>query len=321
MRRMDRPWGMLSDSSRRILVDLLVHGPTSRADLARQSGVSPASLTRITRSMLESGLLTEAAAVSIPIGRPSYPMDVNTDRVHVIGINLTATTMHLVRTDLRAAVLEVVDQPLPSTGSAEVVNTIIEAVRAQCKKDPTVFVVGVSLAGPISPADGVVSSSPFLGWHDVPLGRLVQAGTGLPTTVENDVRALTAAEHWFGAAAGVADFALITIGAGVGCGIVVEDCLLDGNRGGVGQIGHLPVTASGPLCEEGHRGCARSYLSSALIVQQVRSATGHDQLDYEQVLSMAAAGHPVASRVVNDAGRALGVIIGTVAAVTAPRRS
>ncbi len=159
--------------------------------------------------------------------------------------------------------------------------------------------------------------SPFLDWTGVPLVSLIDDSTGLPTVVENDVRALTAAEHWFGAAAGHRDFVLITIGAGVACGIVVDDRLVDGAAGGSGQIGHLPITEWGPLCERGHRGCVRSYLSSPSIVGQVSAALGRD-VDYHEVLTLAAGGNPVARRVVDEAGRALGTLIGTIAAITAP---
>ena len=142
---------------------------------------------------------------------------------------------------------------------------------------------------------------------------------GVPTVVENDVRALTAAEHWFGAAAGCSDFALVTIGSGVACGIVMDDRLMDGSNGGSGQVGHLPITEWGPMCERGHRGCVRSYLSSTAIVGQVSAQLGRE-VDYAQVLTLAAEGDPIARRVVDEAGRALGKVIGTIAAITAPSK-
>lgn len=104
--------------------------------------------------------------------------------------------------------------------------------------------VGISLAGPVSPHSEIIASSPFLGWTDVPLVRMVQDRTTLPTVVQNDVRALTAAEHWFGAAAGCRDFALITIGAGVGCGLVMDDRLVDGMSGASGQVGHFAAACA-----------------------------------------------------------------------------
>ena len=311
----------LSEAPRSILVNLLIHGPTSRADLARQSGLSPASMTRITKLMVGSGLLVEKdAAPPVRTGRPSLPLAVNVDHGHLIGVNLTASEIHLVRTDLRARLLTTETVAISSADPGLVAAQIVSAIRSQTRIDRSVMAVGISLAGPVAPGADVVRMSPFLGWEQVPLAEMIRSGTGLPTVVENDVRALTAAEHWFGAAAGVHDFAVVTIGTGVGCGIVVNDRLLDSASGGAGQVGHLPVTANGPLCERGHRGCVRAYLSSTSIVRQVAAATGRHTLDYETVLLMAADGDLVASRVVQDAGYALGVVIGTVAAIAGPAK-
>ena len=312
---------MLSAGARSTLVELLVHGPTSRADLARSSGFSPASLTRITRTLVDAGLVTETEfAPPVRTGRPSLPMDVDVDYAHLIGVNLTRSALHLVRTDLRATIIEQADVELASTSPDAVAEAIATAVNAQHAKDPHLIAVGISLAGPVAPGSEVVPTSPFLGWRDVPLVSMVRELTDLPTVVENDVRALTAAEHWFGAAAGSADFVLLTIGAGVGCGMVIDHRLVEGRAGGSGQVGHLPITSSGPLCERGHRGCVRSYLASSAIIAQVASGTGRHDLSYTDVLRLAAEADPVASRVVEDAARALGWLVGTLASVSGPEK-
>ncbi|AZI56824.1 ROK family transcriptional regulator [Nakamurella antarctica] len=314
------PWPALSESSRLVLIDLLVHGSSSRADLARQSGVSPASLTRITRSMVSRGLLKDSeAAPSNGLGRPASPVELNVDKGHLVGINLTATELRVARTDLRATVLFEQVIPIGANDPASVADLIAQVTTEQIAVDPSVFAVGVSLAGPVPPHSEVITASPFLGWSQVPLVDLVRRRTGITIVVENDVRALTAAEHWFGAAAGLRNFVLITIGAGVGCGMVVDNRLLDGT-GFVGQVGHLPITDSGPFCERGHRGCVRAYLSSGSITRQVASAPGNTDVSYEDVIELAAAGDPVAGQVVNAAGMALGVLIGTVATIVGPEK-
>ena len=101
---------------------------------------------------------------------------------------------------------------------------------------------------------------------------------------------------------------------------MLDDRLVDGHAGGAGQIGHLPVTASGPLCEKGHRGCVRSYLSSTLMVTQVATALGRSDLTYDQLIELVEAGDPIAVRVARDAGYALGTVVGTVAALAAPSK-
>ncbi len=320
MHKVGTPFPALSQASRSVLVDLLVHGPASRADLARRSGLSPASLTRITRSFVEAGLVTESDTTSPQrTGRPSQPMDISVDQAHLIGIKLSAGQLNMVTTDLRATLLTDRTVTLPASDPESVVAAIAEAVEQARDADHTLCAIGVSLAGPVSPRSEIVQTSPFLGWENVPLVDMIRQRTGLPAVVENDVRALTAAEHWFGAAAGCSDFVLVTIGAGVGCGVVVDDRLVDGASGGSGQVGHLPVTPWGPLCERGHRGCVRSYLSSTAIEAAVSAAVGRP-VAYDQVLTMAADGSPIARTVIEEAGRALGTLIGTIVTVTAPAK-
>lgn len=310
----------LSEPARDALVRLLVHGPSSRADLARRLRMSAASLTRISRSLEDGGLIGDTdAALPQRVGRPSQAMDVNVDAIHLVGIKLVADAMNLVRTDIRSEVLAHRVVPLPAD-EAQAVDCIAEAVLAEVEIDPLVASVGISLAGPIDPSSETVGQSPFLGWSDTPLAVRIQERAGLPTVIENDVRALTAAEHWFGAAAGETDFALITVGAGIGCGVVIGDRLVGGAGGAAGQIGHLPITASGPLCERGHRGCARSYLAAPLMVGQAAAALGRPDLTYDELLTLGSQDNPVARRILDDAGFALGTVIGLVACMSGPSR-
>lgn len=320
MQKVGSPFPALSEASRAVLVDLLVHGPQSRADLARRSGLSPASLTRMIRTFSETGTVSESEATTTQrMGRPSQPMDVNVDLAHFVGVKLSADQFDLVSTDLRAKPLTESVFPIRDTASEVVIGNVAERVLEVAAADPLITAVGVSLAGPVSPRSSDVHTSPFLGWHEVPLVGLLEEATGLPVVVENDVQALTAAEHWFGAAAGCTDFVLITIGAGVGCGLVVNNQLVEGANGGSGQVGHLPISDGGPLCEQGHRGCARSYLAASSITRQVSATLGRP-VDYAQVLELAETGEPVSARVVTEACRALGTLIGMVTSVTAPAK-
>ena len=311
----------LSEASRQALVGLLIHGPASRADLARRLRLSAASLTRISRALEEDDLILEGAANSEQrMGRPPQLVDVNVDRLHLLGVKLSSGSMTLARTDLRAKILAERSVALQSNDVNAVTDALINEIQAEVAADGRVAAVGLSLAGPVSPRSDVIRLSPFLQWHGVPLVREVQQRTGLLAVVENDVRALTAAEHWFGAAAGSTDFALVTIGIGTGCGLVVDDRLVDGVGGGGGQIGHLPVTDNGPLCERGHRGCVRTYLSSIMMLRHAGEALGRSDLSWDGLLELGRAGNPVARRVLVDAGTALGTVIGTVAALTAPSK-
>jgi predicted NBD/HSP70 family sugar kinase len=131
------------------------------------------------------------------------------------------------------------------------------------------------------------------------------------------VRALTAAEHWFGAGRGVQSLVVVTIGAGVGCGIVVHDRMVEGAHGGGGSIGHRPLVSPAPVRTDGHRGCAQGIISSGAISDAVTRALGRP-VGYDEALDLAAAGQPAARRVIDEAAGALGVLVADIANLVDP---
>jgi predicted NBD/HSP70 family sugar kinase len=157
-----------------------------------------------------------------------------------------------------------------------------------------------------------VTRAPFLGWRDVALADLVEAAVGVPVTVENDVTALTTAEQWFGAVRGTPAFAVVTIGAGVGYGLVMHDRVVATPDSGLGLGGHLPLDPNGPMCIDGHPGCSTAMLSIPSISNQFGIALGRE-VDYDEVLASAAEGHPLAVAITSAAGRALGRMMAMIA--------
>jgi predicted NBD/HSP70 family sugar kinase len=110
---------------------------------------------------------------------------------------------------------------------------------------------------------GRVVFSPLLGWRNVDLAALIERSTALPTVIENDVRAVMIAERWFGAGIGIDNFAVVTIGTGPGCGLVVAGQVLRGSAGVSGELVHLCVDVEGPRCHCGGRGCVEAYVGRA----------------------------------------------------------
>ncbi|MEV0325844.1 ROK family transcriptional regulator [Micromonospora echinospora] len=307
----------LTEGMRSVFVELLVHGPLSRAEAARRLDLSPSAVTKLTKPLLQDGyLLQQPAGDRSAMGRPSQPLAVDPARAALIGVKLTEDELFAVRTDLRAEIQRELRRPLISHDVEDVVARVGEAVRDLTGSGKPPAAVGISLAGTASGGDPVVPTSPFLGWRNVPLGDLVAEATGVPTVVENDVRALTAAQQWFGAGVGRSSFALVTVGAGLGCGLVIGDRLVRGAGRGTGLVGHMSIQDSGPLCEMGHRGCARAYASSAAIRRAVAATLDRADLTFEGCLALATEGQPAARRVFEDAGRALGQVVATVANIT-----
>lgn len=309
-------WAALDGSERRVAVEVLRHGPLPRAELARRLALSPGSLTRLTRPLVDSGLLLEGSAeVHRRTGRPALPLDVDPGSRRFLGFKITGDALFAVVTDLRATLLAQHSTALHRTDVDGVVTAIAEVAAAMAAAHGEISAVGIGIGALVLGHRHIVRAR-FLGWSDVPFAALVEGATGLPTVVDNDVRALTAAEHWFGSGRGTHSFAVVTIGAGVGCGIVVHDKVVEGAHGDCGSIGHRPL-ATGGVCVEGHRGCAHALLTSPSIAGAVGLAVGRP-VSYPEALRLAVDGHPGARRVIDDAGHALGLLISDVANLVDP---
>ncbi|NUT39840.1 MAG: ROK family protein, partial [Thermoactinospora sp.] len=180
--------------------------------------------------------------------------------------------------------------------------------------------LGLSLAGDVDKASGLVRYSPFLGWRQVPLAALVSDATGLDVTIENDVRALTTAEQWFGEGVGLSHFALVTVGVGIGCGLVVGDRVVAGARGVAGEIGHVPVGGDEPPCHCGGRGCVEAVAGTAAILATAREALGRPELTIGEAVELAHGGDERLREVLARAAHAVGLAMVAMANLFGPSR-
>ncbi len=233
-------------------------------------------------------------------------------------MKLTGTGVLGVTTDLRANVIASASATLQSREPKAVAGVLAGLAHELADNAPSVTALGVGIGGLVA-NHAVVTSAPFLEWTDVALGPMLEDQTGMPTVIENDVVAFTEAEHWFGAGRGLERFAVLTLGAGIGYGLVLHDRLVVNEDSGIGLVGHWPIDPFGPVCPAGHRGCARSMLTQSAITQAVSTALGRE-VSYDDALDLAVAGEPAAKRVVDDAGRGLGRMIAAIANLTAPER-
>ncbi|MBG7703195.1 ROK family transcriptional regulator [Streptomyces sp. MC1] len=315
-------WLPLSPAERSVAIEVLVHGPLSRTELARRLRLSQGSLTRLTKPLIESGLLVEAAetggAGGSRQGRPSQPLDIVAESRSFLGFKITADSVYGVVTTLRSEVTDRLDRPLTTHDPDAVAALLAEMTTELAARHPALAGIGIGVGGRVRER-AVVGESAFLGWRDVPLGTLVRERTGLPVVVENDVAALVEAETWFGAGRGLDRFAVLTIGAGIGYGLVLGGTRVPYDEEDRGFGRHWIIDPYGPLTPEGARGSAVSLLTIPSIRYQVRAATGRD-IGYEEILAGAAAGEPMAFRVVDEAARALGTLVAQIANFAMPQK-
>ncbi|MEW1647864.1 ROK family transcriptional regulator [Streptomyces sp. NPDC091219] len=309
-----------------VFTAVLSHGPLTRLDVARRTGLSAAAVTKAVRPLMEAGYLTEGADQEAPpaLGRPANLVRVDGGRALFIGVKVTGDEIIAVLADLCCRLRVARHVPLTDRDPKAVLASIADlAQELRVEADDLgirVLGLGLAVSGDVDRGEGVVRYSPFLDWRDVPLAELAAMTTGLPVTVDNDVRALTVAEQWFGAGAGLTDFAVVTVGAGIGCGLVVHGQVVSGAHGVAGEIGHVVVDPAGPPCHCGNRGCVEAIAGDAAILARVREVTGVQVADTAEALALAHRGDAGAREVYARAGEAIGRGIATVVNLFGPER-
>lgn len=306
---------VLSPAGTRVLRQLVMAGDASRTALSNETGLTPGAVTRAVRPLLEAGLLDEAGdrvSARGSLGRPATVVTVRTRAHQVIGVKVTADRLFGVVCDLRCRVLENAEVPVVDRSPEAVVQQIVELTGRLRAGRPEVGGIGLAVSGDVDAATGFVGYSPFLGWQDVRLGEQVEQRTGLATSVENDVRALLTGERWYGVGRGLTSLALVTVGTGIGCALLVNGQVVHGSFGVAGEVGHVLVDPDGPLCHCGNRGCVEAIAGTAGILERM-AQSGFDGLGIGDVADLARSGQPDAVRVFTDAGHAVGTGIATIA--------
>ncbi len=304
----------LRERNRRQLLDQLRrHGSASRADLARLTGLSRSTVSTLIADLQASGLVVEREPderVSQQ-GRPPTLLTLDRSAGLVLGIDFGHEQVHVAIADLSRTILAERTQELDVDRSAaqalDVAVTLIDAVIADADADrERILGAGVGLSGPIDVAEGTVYAGKILpGWAGVrPVDELA-ARLSLRVHLDNDANLGALAEVTLGAGIGARDAIYVMVSDGVGAGLILGGELYRGTGGTAGELGHVLVDESGPICRCGNRGCLEMMAGGRAITGLLRPSHG-DDLTLEQVVALADEGDSGARRAIADAGRVLG---------------
>jgi predicted NBD/HSP70 family sugar kinase len=296
---------------------LLVHGPATRGDLGDRLNLSYASMSRAARALIEGGMATETLELEPAVGRPRQILTAIPSARHVVGCKLTADTAYGVVCDMFGNVRATARASLPAPDASGVVpvagtaKVIAQLVNRLGRRVPSLDGIGVALGGIVTNRS-LVREGTFLGWRGIDLAGPVGERTGLPVTVTNDVTALAREQLWFGAGRSHSTFGVITVGAGLGFGVVRQGVAVEQLIDNGHLLAHAPVDTRGPRCSIGHRGCAAAYLNREDIEHHA-SADARRTITFRDLIQARGAGDPNAARWLDDAARALGHLVATFA--------
>jgi glucokinase len=197
---------------------------------------------------------------------------------HVIGVDLGGTNIVFALTDLNAKILHRFKMPtLAQEGRDKVLERMAEGIARVLEESgvglASVQGVGVGTPGPINSRQGILYSAPNLpGFKNTPIKAILERKTGLAVHLENDANAAAFGEHWAGAGKGCSEMIMLTLGTGVGGGIIMGGQLYSGCDDTAGEFGHMVIDPAGPLCGCGQRGCLEQYGSATAIARRAREA-------------------------------------------------
>jgi N-acetylglucosamine repressor len=314
---------LLRDLNVSLLIELVRRaGTISRADLARQSSLSAPTVSTIVENLITRGIFNEVAIAPSRGGRPPVLLSMDPKAGYIIGIKLRAGGLTTVVCDLEAQVVASRETEVSLVGDPAVAIRTIERETRRILHDAVipeskVLGVGVGTPGVIDTDRGICTFSHLLSWRDVDLAGPLRERLGLPVWVDNDVNTLAVAEKWAGDATNARDFVTLSIGRGVGLGIVINRALYRGANGAAGEFGHIIVEPGGPKCECGASGCLEAFVGEDALRGIVGEQLGHDVSRHE-LIELLEAGDDVAIEVVSKAGRMLGLAVANMMTLINP---
>ncbi len=307
----------------------------SRVEIAQKTGLTPQTVSGIVRRLLGEGIVREdGASRGAGGGKPRTTLRVNADAGNAVGLVFDPVELTCSVVDLLGRPLVVQRRPTPpGTDPAHVVAAMADLVaEVLAEADvPRAGVLGLGLAtpGPIDQRNGMIVAPPQLAhWTRVPLQQMLGDATGLPVTLDNDATAAAVGERWSGAGRGVANFAYLFFGTGIGGGLVLNHQVYRGGSLNAGEFGHSTVASGGPECYCGNRGCLEALANpSAIVAETHRRLSGEPgasalspafardpaAVDHAAVKLAAGAGDPVATAVVDEAARHVATVAVSIA--------
>ena len=255
----------------------------------------------------------------------------------MIGLDMGGTNIRCGAVSRRGEILLLRRAPALATSAAQVVTeNIAKQVRivesmAQSRSWGRAAAVGIAVPGPINLKTGVVLATPHIpAWRNYPLRRRLESLLQRPIKIENDANAWALGELWLGAARGFKHVVLLTLGTGVGGGVIVDGNIVHGRAGMAGELGHVTVDPEGPPCECGSRGCLEAFASASGLRQMVLGRPGlatksgrafidrNGDFSVRKLAAAAKLGNQRAIAVLKLAGKHLGIAIATLSNIFDP---
>jgi len=317
--------------SRQVDLLSLISNPngTSRIELARATGKSPAKIGKMIQLLVDAGVLTEEEPIETSRGRRPILLRPARDLGCLLGVDIGMVHLRVVLTDMQGNILGSMEKPSNARADLDTaLKAILEATDSILAGTDVprekLLAIGVSHSGGIDPRSGVCLYWHLaMHWKGVPLRKLFSDHYGVPAQVDDSVHCMALAERTCGVAKGTDTFVLINVGQGIGSGLFIDGQLFRGAVGIAGELGHTTILPGGPRCSCGNRGCLESLASGKSMMDaalaalsdnvttslQETASTDASGITVEAISEAARGGDRLARRIINQAGAYIGIAV------------
>ncbi|MBE3593041.1 MAG: ROK family transcriptional regulator [Thermoanaerobacter sp.] len=264
-------------------------GPISRADIAKETNLTPPTVTNIVNKLIAENIVMEYKVGESNGGRPPVLIKLNPDFMSIIVIHISTYNLHQYTLDTELKTKKKEKNSIRGLKQQEVLELLTYVLDKAIKESPqNVSGIGIVVRGPVKMKEGISVFAPNIGWRNVPLKSIVEEKFGVPTYVINDVRAMALGEFHMGKAKDVENMIFLKVGYGIGSAILINGRIYTGASDGAGEIGHTTIDVAGPQCSCGNYGCFEALASEKALVNLVVKSIkeGMDSIVYQMAEGM-----------------------------------
>lgn len=296
--------------------------PISRSKIAKLTGLNKSTVSSIVTDLLGEELIYEQTNVDLNIGRNPIDLSLRLGKYLIGAINIDSALTRFAIVDIDGSVLDTSFIETATKNPEKFIEHCIKEIKLLCKKLKVnnLAGLGISVAGIVDSQKQIVNFAPNLGWENFDIGKAVKKM--YPDikilAISNDAKASALAELWFGThGINLSNFVFLSVGIGIGSGIVVENKILDGEFHASGEVGHMIIYEDGELCICGNRGCWERYASDRATVRRYvdkkfGKTSQPPKLFVDNIIEKANSGDNNALKVLSETGYYLGLGIANI---------
>ena len=313
---------LIKELNRAIVINtILNYGPISRTRISEFTDLGLSTVSNIVADLIKKELIYETGEEESSGGRRAILLEFNCNDRFVLGIKIGLDGIIVGLVNMKSKVLDQYFIPSPVKNSEKIVlEVLIKAIRDLINKNhiktEKIVGCGIGVSGLVNQKEGILVFSKILGWKKIRFKELLEKEFDFPIFIDKDVNVLTLAEKRFGVGKKINNFICITIGKGVGAGIVINGDIYHGSYGGAGDFGHIIIDKDGPLCYCGKRGCLETFSSDQFIINKIKEALSDQQgtiikdlnsITVDTVLKAAQEGDEVSKNIFQEVGENLAI--------------